>query len=73
MPAIRRIVREAAPGYKLSDVILGIARSVPFQVRRSAPDSTSAVAADVRTPPTAAPRRDVRARVPDSASLPARH
>jgi hypothetical protein len=38
MPAIRRIVRDAAPSYKLTDVILGITRSVPFQMRRSASD-----------------------------------
>jgi hypothetical protein len=36
MPAIRRIVRDAAPAYKLTDVILGITQSVPFQMRRSA-------------------------------------
>jgi hypothetical protein len=38
MPAIRRIVRDTAPSYKLTDVILGITRSVPFQMRRSASD-----------------------------------
>ena len=35
-PVIRRIVREAAPGgYTLSSLLLGIARSTPFQMRRS--------------------------------------
>ncbi len=37
LPAIRRIVREAAPSrYKLSSLILGITKSTPFQMRRSA-------------------------------------
>ena len=36
MPAVRRIVRDAAPEYRLADVILGITRSIPFQMRRSA-------------------------------------
>jgi hypothetical protein len=35
-PAIRAIVRSAAPrGYVLSDLIAGIVRSVPFQMRRA--------------------------------------
>ena len=36
MPAVRRIVRGAAPDYRLQDVILGIADSLPFTMRRSA-------------------------------------
>ncbi len=36
LPAVRRIVRDAAPDYRLQDVLLGIADSVPFQMRRSA-------------------------------------
>jgi mono/diheme cytochrome c family protein len=37
MPAIRRIVREAGPGgLKLSALVTGIVRSVPFQMRRTA-------------------------------------
>jgi hypothetical protein len=36
-PAIRKIVRDAAPDYRWSSIILGIARSTPFQLRRSAP------------------------------------
>ena len=36
MPAVRRIVRGAAPAYRLQDVILGIADSIPFTMRRSA-------------------------------------
>jgi hypothetical protein len=35
-PAIRSIMREAAPGgYRLSSLVLGVARSMPFQMRRS--------------------------------------
>ena len=38
MPAVRRIVRESAPyDYTWSSLVLGIARSMPFQMRRSAP------------------------------------
>jgi hypothetical protein len=47
-PAVRQIVRETAPGYTLSTVILGITKSVPFQMRRSSSDlrsETGAVAA----------------------------
>ncbi len=36
MPAVRRIVRGAAPDYRLQDVILGIADSIPFTMRRAA-------------------------------------
>ena len=37
MPAIRRIVREAAESdYRWSSVVLGIVRSTPFQMRRAA-------------------------------------
>ena len=36
MPAVRRIVRGAAPDYRLADLILGIADSMPFRMRRSA-------------------------------------
>jgi hypothetical protein len=36
MPAIRRVVRDAAPDYRLTSVIVGITKSVPFQMRRSA-------------------------------------
>ena len=36
MPAVRRIVREAAPhGYTWSSLVLGVVRSMPFQMRRS--------------------------------------
>ena len=35
MPAIRRILRDAAPeGYKMQAIILGIVKSYPFQFRR---------------------------------------
>jgi hypothetical protein len=35
-PAVRKILRQAAPGnYRWSSVVLGIVNSVPFQMRRS--------------------------------------
>ncbi len=35
-PAVRQILREAQPdGYRFSSLILGIVKSVPFQMRRS--------------------------------------
>jgi hypothetical protein len=38
MPAVRRVVREAAPdGFRWSSIILGIVKSKPFQMRRSEP------------------------------------
>jgi mono/diheme cytochrome c family protein len=40
MPAVRKIVRDAAPdGYKWSAIVMGIVRSVPFQMRKSASDT----------------------------------
>jgi hypothetical protein len=43
MPAVRTIVHDAARGnYKLSAVILGITKSLPFQMRRTAPVSQTA-------------------------------
>ena len=34
MPTVRAIVRDAAPsGYRFSSIILGIVKSVPFQMR----------------------------------------
>ena len=36
MPAVRRIVRDAAPGdYRWSSIIIGVVNSVPFQMRRA--------------------------------------
>jgi hypothetical protein len=45
MPAVRRIVHDAAGGqYQFSSLILGIAKSVPFQMRRApSGDATPAV------------------------------
>jgi hypothetical protein len=35
-PAVRKLVREAAPSdYRWSSIVLGIAKSTPFQMRRS--------------------------------------
>ena len=36
MPAVRAVVREAAPEYRLSDVVVAITRSIPFRMRRAA-------------------------------------
>lgn len=36
MPAVRKIVRDAAPGgYRFSDLVLGVVESLPFQMRRA--------------------------------------
>ena len=45
MPAIRSIVRSTAPTYTLSDVVLGITRSAPFQMRRSASQAAAVASA----------------------------
>jgi len=34
-PAVRKVLREAEPGYRFSSILLGIVKSVPFQMRRS--------------------------------------
>ena len=36
MPAVRAVVRAAAPDYRLADVVAGITRSIPFRMRRAA-------------------------------------
>ena len=37
-PAVRKIIREAAPSeFRWSAIILGITKSTPFQMRRSRP------------------------------------
>ena len=41
MPAVRTIIREAAPDYRWSSLILGIAKSTPFQMRRAADAQTA--------------------------------
>jgi hypothetical protein len=36
MPAVRKIVREAArDNYRFSSIVMGIVRSAPFQMRKS--------------------------------------
>jgi hypothetical protein len=50
MPAVRQIIREAGPDYHWSALVLGIARSVPFQMR-TAPATALASSAPVRTLP----------------------
>ena len=43
MPAIRAIVRESAPSeYSLSSLIMGLVKSVPFQMRKSGPQAPAA-------------------------------
>src|SRR4029077_1895336 len=43
-PAIRKITREAAPGnYQWSSLILGIVKSVPFQMRVSKPQDPETI------------------------------
>ena len=40
MPAVRGIVRDAQrDGYRFSSIVLGIIRSVPFQMRAAATDA----------------------------------
>ena len=36
MPAVRKIVSDSAPGYKLRSMILGVVKSYPFLMRRTA-------------------------------------
>jgi hypothetical protein len=48
MPAVRRIVRDAADDdYRFSSLVLGIVRSVPFQMRSVPPASEASRAATV--------------------------
>jgi hypothetical protein len=54
MPAVRQIVRDTAPAYTLSAVILGITKSVPFQMRQSS--------SDIRAEPGAVVARGVSSR-----------
>jgi hypothetical protein len=47
MPAVRGIVHEAASdGFKLSSLIVGITKSIPFQMRRSANGQTTVAVVD---------------------------
>jgi hypothetical protein len=39
MPAVRKIVSDSAPDYKLQSMILGVVRSYPFLMRRSGADA----------------------------------
>lgn len=57
MPTVRAIVREAAPdGYRLQTILMSVARSYPFQMRRADP-SSDAVAPAARRPSPAQSRR----------------
>ena len=56
-PAVRAVEREAkAGGYRFSDLVLGIVRSTPFQMRRPMPSPWP--------PPARRPRRRLRRRSP---------
>ena len=47
-PAVRKIVREAkAGGYRFSDLVLGVAKSAPFEMRTVKPKTTD-VKGDVK-------------------------
>jgi len=51
LPAVRRIVREAAPDdYRWSSLVLGVVRSVPFQMRRSRAQEAGPPAIAVQRP-----------------------
>src|SRR5207244_13033608 len=42
-PAVRKVAHEAAPGdYRWSSIIVGIVKSAPFQMRKSAESATTA-------------------------------
>jgi hypothetical protein len=48
MPAVRTIVRDSSrDGYKFSSLVLGVVRSLPFQLKM-APEKEIEVAANVR-------------------------
>jgi mono/diheme cytochrome c family protein len=47
MPTVRKIVREAAPEYKFSAIVYGIANSVPFRMRRAQSTAPSPAATTV--------------------------
>jgi hypothetical protein len=51
LPAVRRIVRESArDDYRWSSLVLGVVRSVPFQMRRSRAEEPAVVAAAAARP-----------------------
>jgi len=51
MPAVRRIVREAArDGYRFDDIVLGIVRSAQFQQKARFTASAAQTVADARAP-----------------------
>jgi hypothetical protein len=53
MPAIRRIMRDAGPEYRWSSLVLGLAKAVPFQMRKAhetSDRSASAAAGRVQQP-----------------------
>jgi hypothetical protein len=38
MPAVRAIIRQSAPDYRFSSIVLGIVRSAPFRMKMKAPE-----------------------------------
>ena len=56
MPSVRRIVRDSAPeGYRLQTILLEIARSYPFQMRRVDPPAAASAASSNPSGPAATP------------------
>jgi hypothetical protein len=39
MPAVRTVARGASPDYRLSSLVVGIVKSVPFQMKRKEGDT----------------------------------
>jgi hypothetical protein len=58
MPGVRRILRDAAANdYRFSSLVLGIVRSVPFQMRmKPVPDAPTSSSANTRQRPSPAPQ-----------------
>jgi mono/diheme cytochrome c family protein len=63
-PAIRGIVRAAAPDYRWSSAILALVKSAPFQMRRAAAGGDGPHARQPRVGPEGAPQAGSHARQP---------
>jgi hypothetical protein len=51
MPVVRTVAREAAPkNYRFAELVLGIVKSPPFQMRVKSPDAGKPLAAGLRDP-----------------------
>jgi len=63
MPAVRKIMRDArATDYRFSSIVLGVVRSVPFQMKERSAPAVNTARADVES--TVAPSRKAAARPP---------